>query len=98
MSRRHALLVLLAALPASAQTPPPDDYSGLEEMFRVPRNSFSVGVRYSGKTSARFSHLGTIPSTRIPGLGTVEESRTYDDGSVSLDARTTTSGVDLPDD
>jgi hypothetical protein len=99
MSRPLALSVLFVTVAAGIHAQnKPEDYSALEELFQIPKNSFSLAVRYSGKSSVRFKGLGTINSVWSAGTTTDEESRSYDDGAVSLDARTNDDGADLPDD
>lgn len=97
MSRPYAFVFMVAVLPVTAQ----DiftDYSALEDRFRLATNSISIGVRFSGNSSARFERLGTVANSGDPGTLSEEQTRVYNDGYVSIDGRTTTEGSDLPDD
>ncbi|HEY0944185.1 MAG TPA: hypothetical protein VGD81_02930 [Opitutaceae bacterium] len=99
-----ACLTLLA-LPAAAQSaanqadrddsedrPPPFEYLN-------PRlNTFSLSLRYVGRTKVTFRNLGTIATDRDAGDMTSEVGRSYDDGYVNVDTRTDSSGNDLLDD
>ncbi|MFO1449915.1 MAG: hypothetical protein U1F61_17280 [Opitutaceae bacterium] len=99
MPRHLAFPVLFASLACGLHAQnKPEDYAALEELFQIPKNSFSLSVRYSGKSSVRFKGLGTIESARSAGTTTDETTRTYDDGTVSIDSRANDDGVDLPDD
>jgi hypothetical protein len=100
MRRLLAALAVPAALlslsvPASAQS---YDSAIPIQFTSPPSQYFSAGFRSSGKISASFGNLGTITTSRVVGDTQAETTRTYDDGYVGKDTRTTGSGEDVYDD
>lgn len=96
MVRLPALLLLLvaaAALPAWAQIQP-RSLQAIED----PKGEFSISLRFAGKVDVSFRDIGTLATTR--NVGDIESavSRSYDDGYVLRDSRTTSTGVPFPDD
>lgn len=70
-----------------------------DDAFRLPDNSFSIGVRVGGKAQVDFSGLGTIINESMPTADlTTEMRRSYNDGIVGLDARVDANGARIPSD
>lgn len=90
---------LLAALPAlcaavalhAQQEPDPiPDFSNLDEYFYVPKMTLSLGFRGLNGGRTTFTGRGTIAAPESPGNATdANISRTYHDGQISPDTRTT---------
>ncbi len=97
MSRLPALLALTlaaSAVVAVAQTAP----SWTAQSIGESSGGFTLSVRSTGKATVTFRGLGTIASPGDMGDLISATRRTYDDGAVLLDGRTTNDGIALPDD
>ncbi|MGH8019978.1 MAG: hypothetical protein ACREIA_17210, partial [Opitutaceae bacterium] len=68
------------------------------EVIGESSGGFTFSVRVLGNANVTFRDLGTIESSLDSGERFGEATRTYHDGVVQLDQRTTADGVDLPDD
>lgn len=64
----------------------------------LPKNVFSVSLRYLGKADVTFSNLGTIERESEMGEITDLLDRVYTDGYVSTDGRSTGAGLAYADD
>src|SRR5690349_20770737 len=96
-----ALLATLAAFTVSsafAQTS--WDQLTPIQVLSWPKNYFSAGLHYSGKVTVGFSKIGNIDldTTSVGTDSSTVMSRTYNDGSVSLDTRTDDAGNKLASD
>jgi len=87
------LLVAAAALPAWAQIQPRS-----LQTIDDPKGEFSMSLHFSGNVEVTFRDIGTLGSSRSIGDQWSELNRSYDDGYVLVDTRTTSGGQDLPDD
>jgi hypothetical protein len=98
MFRKPFVALLSAAgLTSIASAQSADDLPPIQ-FFQPPQSYFSAGLHYSGKFSAKFGNIGTIGTNKSVGDEISELNRTYNDGFVSKDTRTTDNGEDLPDD
>ncbi len=98
MSRLFAVLVLLSTILCIEGYS--QGSSGLwpSEVIGESSGGFSFSVRLLGNAKVTFRDLGTIESTLDSGERFGELTRAYHDGIVQIDQRTTSDGVDLPDD
>jgi hypothetical protein len=97
MPRLLLLICLAAGLSFAAEPRGDSNFDDLELL--IPReNRVTFGVRFLRGSKVTFKNLGTIATTHSVGNLTDEVARTYNDGSVGLDARTFADGGDLPDD
>ena len=70
-----------------------DEMAKLYETYApVPKNTFSLSLRYVGEANVTFSNLGTIERESEMGAMTDLLDRVYTDGYVSTDQRTTGAG------
>jgi len=96
------IVVFLAAgltvLAGVLRAQPSDDDDEMDYFPLVPTgNSLRFGLRFVGGPKVTFGHLGVVPSTRDVGDTITVQTRSYDDGSVSLDARTGANGGAVKD-
>ena len=68
------------------------------QVLAWPENYFSAGVHFSGRVTAKFNKLGTIPGAYDLGDSTSVFARKYNDGYVSTDTRTDDNGNPILDD
>lgn len=74
------------------QPPPPEipDFTNLDEFIYEPKSTVSLGVRHLSGAKTSFSGTGRILTAENPGAATGDDIvRTYRDGRVLPDARTT---------
>jgi hypothetical protein len=97
--RRVLILTLGLAIAAGMLHAQSDDDEDDTDYFPlVPTgNSLQFGLRYLGGPKVSFGNLGTIAGTASIGDPTGVANRTYDDGSVSLDARSAPNGGPVND-
>lgn len=88
------LAVLTGALRAQSS----DDDDEMDYFPLVPSgNSLRFGLRYVGGPKITFGHLGVVPTILDVGDATTVASRTYNDGIVGTDARTSVNGNSVHD-
>jgi hypothetical protein len=88
----------LAVLTGVLRAQSSDDDDEMDYFPLVPTgNSLRFGLRYVGGPKITFGHLGVVPASFDVGDTTTLAARTYHDGTVNLDARTSVNGFPIND-